>query len=164
MRMDLCELPDGRKHPGYYVMEIAPWVNVIPVTHDGQIVLIDQYRHAAGEHFLEIPGGMIDPDESDPKRAALRELEEETGFVPEDIRLIGSHFPNPATQDNQLYTFVALGCRQSKEMSLDAYEDIQVLTKSVPETIQLAMDGKIRHSLILASLFKALPFLGFNLP
>lgn len=160
-RSDRCELPDGRIMPDYYVLEFTNWVNVIPVTEDGKIVLIKQYRHATGEVCLEIPGGSIDPGEES-KGAGLRELEEETGYVPDDIRLIGKHAPNPALQTNYMYTYIALGCRKMKEPHLDPFEDIEVVTKTVPETLQLVFNGKITHSIILASLFKALPFLGYN--
>ncbi len=58
LRSDELELPDGRVMPRYYVMEFPEWVNIIPVTRDGKIVLVEQYRHASGEYELEIPGGM----------------------------------------------------------------------------------------------------------
>lgn len=164
LRSDRCELPDGRVIPNYYVMEHSDWVNVIPVTHDGKIVLINQYRHAAGEVCIEIPAGAVDPeDQGDHKKAALRELEEETGYVADDIRLVAKHRPNPAVQNNYMYTYVALGCVKEKEQKLDPYEDIEVITRTLPETLELVFDGKVTHSLILASIFQALPFLGHKI-
>ena len=130
LRRDRCELPDGREMPGYYVMEFPHWVNVVPVTPEGKLVLIEQYRHAAGENMIEVPGGSVDATDADPKRAGLRELVEETGYVPEDIRFVGRHSPNPAMQTNHMYTYVALGCRKTREQNLDTFEDIKVVTKS----------------------------------
>jgi ADP-ribose pyrophosphatase len=164
-RTDECELPDGRVMPNYYVMEFSDWVNIIPVTEDGKIVLVEQYRQAAGETFLEIPGGAIDPHElGDPKRAALRELREETGYVPDDIRLIGVHHPNPAMQNNRMHTFVGFGCKLLEKQELDPFEDITVVTKSIPEVVELIMTGKMTHSIVIASILYALPTLGFHLP
>lgn len=165
LRADKCELPDGRVMPAYYVMEFQDWVNVIPITADNQVVLIEQYRHAIGRNTYEFPGGTMDPKGGElPEQAALRELVEETGYVPEEIRYIGKHRPNPAIQNNYLHTFVALGCQKMQEQKLDPFEDIHVVTRSVPETIEMAFDGGIDHSLIIASLFKSLRFLGFHLP
>ena len=109
MRKDHCRLPDGREMPDYYVFEYNDWAHVVPVTHDGQLLLVKQYRHAVGTYCIEFPGGTLDSKTEDPKGAALRELEEETGYVPEDIRLVSKVYPNPGTQGNHLFTYVALG-------------------------------------------------------
>lgn len=164
-RTDECELPDGRVMPNYYVMEFPDWVNVVPVTEDNKIVLVEQYRQAAGETSLEIPGGSMDPQSNeDPKRAALRELVEETGYVPEDIRLIGVHRPNPAMQNNSMHTYIGFGCKMTETPSLDPFEDIRVVTVPIPEVIDMIFTGKINHTIVVASLLYALPVLGFHLP
>ncbi len=162
-RSDECELPDGRVMPNYYVMEFTDWVNVIPVTEDNKIVLVEQYRHAAKAVCLEVPGGAADPGE-DPKRAAIRELREETGFVPEDVRLVGVHHPNPAMQNNKMHTFVAYGCKLVESPEPDEFEDIRVVTKEIPEVIDMILKGEMTHSIIIASILLALPSLGFHLP
>ncbi|MES2963091.1 MAG: NUDIX hydrolase [Bdellovibrionota bacterium] len=164
-RMDSCELPDGRVMPNYYVMEFPDWANIVPVTDDGKIVLVEQYRQARGETCLEIPGGSTDPHtKEDPKKAAMRELLEETGYVPDDIRLIGVHSPNPAMQNNRMHTYIAFGCKKVAEPDLDPFEDIRVVTATVPEVIEMIFNGKIDHTIVVASLLYALPTLGFHLP
>lgn len=172
-RRDQCELPDGRVMPNYYVMEFPDWVNVVPVTDDGKIVLVEQYRHADGKVHLEIPGGSTNPpgqngqgdnESEDPKRAAIRELAEETGYVPEDVRLIGVHAPNPAMQNNRMHTYIAFGCKKLQEPDLDPFEDLRTVTLPVNEVIEKVMSGEINHSIVIASLFYALPILGFHLP
>jgi ADP-ribose pyrophosphatase len=165
LRSDQCELPDGRVMPKYYVMEFPDWVNVVPVTEDNRIVLVEQYRQASGELCLEIPGGSTHAHEQEePKKAALRELLEETGYVPDDLRLIGVHQPNPAMQNNRMHTFLALNCRKMHEPQLDPFEDIRVVTHPVHEVIQMIFEGTINHSIVVASLLYALPTLGFHLP
>lgn len=168
LRTDQCELPDGRVMPNYYVMEFPDWVNIVPVTEDGRIVLVQQYRHASGEISLEIPGGSTDPrlsgDDEDPKRAAVRELAEETGYVPDDIRLVAVHRPNPAMQNNRMHTYIGLGCRLLQKPKPDPFEDIHVVTMPIPEVIDQILSGKINHSIVVASILCALPALGFSLP
>ncbi|HVK62335.1 MAG TPA: NUDIX hydrolase [Bdellovibrionales bacterium] len=162
-RVDKCELPDGRIMPRYYVLEFPEWANVVPVTEEGKIVLVEQYRHAIGEWHLEIPGGTTDHGE-DTKRAALRELVEETGYAPEDIRLVGIHAPNPAMQNNRMHTYIAYNCKKIQEPTPDEFEDLRVVTVTVPELIDKIFKGEINHSIVIASILYALPALGFHLP
>lgn len=165
LRSDQCELPDGRVMPNYYVFEFSDWVNIVPVTDDGQIVLVEQYRQAAEGTYLEIPGGSIDSHlNEDPKRAALRELLEETGYVPDDIRLLGIHRPNPALQNNRMHTYIGYGCKYVQEPKLDPFEDIRVVTRPIPEVVEMVLSGAIDHSIVVASILYALPALGFHLP
>ena len=168
-RRDQCELPDGRVMPNYYVMEFPDWVNVVAMTDDGRMVLVEQYRHANGKTLLEIPGGSTNPSENgepqeDPKKAALRELVEETGYVPDDIRLLGVHAPNPAMQNNRMHTYIAFGCKKLEEPDLDPFEDVRTVLLPVNEVIEKVLSGEINHSIVVASLFYALPTLGFHLP
>ncbi|MDX2049424.1 MAG: NUDIX hydrolase, partial [Chitinophagaceae bacterium] len=60
VRRDRCERPDGKIVDPYYVFEFPDWVVAVPVTNEGKIVLVKQYRHAMGETIWEIPGGCID--------------------------------------------------------------------------------------------------------
>lgn len=160
LRKDECELPDGRVNPNYYVIEFADWVNVVPVTDDGQMVLVEQYRHGAGGVFLEIPGGSTDGRvNEDPAVGGERELLEETGFKPRQMVNCGFHYPNPALQNNRMHTFLALGCEKVAEPNLDPFEDLRVELRPVGDIYKLWREGEIKHSLIYASLGLALPYL-----
>jgi 8-oxo-dGTP pyrophosphatase MutT (NUDIX family) len=159
LRTDECQLPDGRVFPRYYVMEFLDWVNVVPVTSDGQMILVEQYRHAGDEVFLEIPGGSTDARGEDPQAAGARELREETGYESGEWVNCGFHFPNPALQSNRLHTFLALGCELTGEQDLDPFEDLQVRVRPVKEVFQLLERGEIKHSLIANSLWLSAPHL-----
>lgn len=156
LRKDRCELPDQRVMPGYYVMEFPDWVHVIPVTTDGQIVMVRQYRHAAEDIFLEVPGGTTDPGE-EAQPAAERELLEETGYKAQSWRYLGAHSPNPALQSNKMHTYLALDCKKVAEPDLDPYEDIELELMSIKDVFKALEEGKVQHSLMMASLALARP-------
>jgi ADP-ribose pyrophosphatase len=77
---------NGREHP-FFVIESPEWVNIIPVTTNNEVVLIEQYRHGIDEVTLEIPGGLVDGEEGH-EVGAVREMAEETGYVPHRTVLI----------------------------------------------------------------------------
>jgi ADP-ribose pyrophosphatase len=166
LRSDTCELPDGRVMPNYYVFEFPDWVNVVPLTANGEVVLVKQHRHGAEQDFLEIPGGSTDRGgQEEPLLAAERELREETGYTSAEWIYCGSHYPNPSLQGNRMHTFVALGCRKTAEMELDPFEDLHVVHMALPEVTELWRNGGFSHSLISASLglsFKTLAARGFK--
>jgi 8-oxo-dGTP pyrophosphatase MutT (NUDIX family) len=159
LRVDECQLPDGRIMPRYYVIEFPDWVNVVPVTADGQMVMVEQYRHGADEVFLEVPGGSTDAADADPRSAGERELLEETGYRASQWIDCGYHFPNPALQNNKMHTFLALGCHKAADPDLDPYEDLRVRLMPVREVYDLWEKGELRHSLIAASFALSLPAL-----
>ncbi|MCB0394617.1 MAG: NUDIX hydrolase [Bdellovibrionales bacterium] len=159
-KIEKCELPDGRVMPKYYVMEFTDWVNILPITTDGKVILIKQYRQGSMECTWEIPGGAVHPDEGNESLdAARRELEEETGFSSNEVLRLGSMSPNPALQRNQLHTYVALNCKKIGEQNLDPFEEIEVHLFDKAEVLKMIKRGEITHSLIVASLFLALDHL-----
>ena len=85
LRADHCVTPAGIEISPYYVLSYPDWVHVVAITEFGCLVLVRQYRHAAGEFSLELPGGAVDPEDTNLEQAARRELEEETGFTASDL-------------------------------------------------------------------------------
>jgi 8-oxo-dGTP pyrophosphatase MutT (NUDIX family) len=115
-------MPDGRIVDQYYVLEYPNWVNAVALTTDNKILMVRQYRHAAGIVSLEIPGGVIDGNE-EPAAAMRRELLEETGYQFDDIELISIVYPNPSTAINMIGC-----CRRIWINNADQFDIIKPLT------------------------------------
>ncbi|MGE0764468.1 MAG: NUDIX hydrolase, partial [Bdellovibrionales bacterium] len=153
LRTDECELPDGRRMPRYYVVDFPSWIHIVALDERGDLILVRQYRHAAGDEFLEIPGGSMDQHKGETiLEAAKRELREETGYISKQWTLLGEHYPNPALQSNRLITYLARDCVFEGEPQLDPFEDLSVEKVPVYEVYKLLEQGEIQHSLMMGSL------------
>lgn len=146
------ENPKSGAAVDFIVLDSKDWVNIIPITKDKKIVLIQQYRHGTDEITLEIPGGLIDPSES-PLEAAKRECIEETGFFSEETPIyLGKVRPNPAFLTNTCYSFLWLNVEKRYEPKFDANEEVEVVFKSLDELENLIRNGYINHSIVLNAL------------
>ncbi|QYY36691.1 NUDIX hydrolase [Ruficoccus sp. ZRK36] len=142
---------DGR-NGDFFIIQCNDWVQCIPLTTDGQIILVRQYRFGTQELSWEVPGGIIDNGE-DPVTAALRELSEETGYHCEQARLLAQCYPNPALQGNHTHFVLAEGCTLQSGQDLDPHEELEVRLFTVEEAMQMARKGGITHALAINSIF-----------
>ncbi len=133
-----------------HVLEMRDWVNIVPETTDGRIVLVEQYRFGTGEVTLEFPAGIIDPGEG-PCEAGVRELLEETGYRAAQCVHVAEVDPNPALQDNRVHVVYASGCTWVGEPEQDEGEDIHVHVATVEEVDRWVAEGRIRHALAVVT-------------
>jgi len=153
IRKDLKRSPrTGRVHE-FYVLDSVDWVNVVALTPDRQVVLVEQYRHGSDSVELEIPGGIMDPSDRSPVETAVRELREETGYTGQRPRVIGMVLPNAAILSNRTYTVLLEECRRTHPVQFDQGEDLVTRLVPVEEIPGLVAQGKIRHCIVVAALY-----------
>ena len=153
VRSDRLLSPRTQQEHDFLIIDCVDWVNVLAVTADQQLVMIEQYRHGSKSVELEIPGGMIDRRDPSPEAAGVRELREETGFEGQNPRCLGKVFPNPAIMSNTCFTVLVENCRCLHPLQLDHGEDLSTRLVPVAAIPALVAGGTIRHSLVLVALF-----------
>ncbi len=141
---------DPTRSGEFLVLDSPDWVNVVAVTADERVVLIEQFRHGTEEVTLEIPGGTVDPGE-DPLAAGLRELREETGYGGGTSEMIGVVAPNPALLNNRCHTVLVRGVEPQGSQQLDGLEEIRTRLVPLAEIAELIRSGAITHALVIAA-------------
>jgi 8-oxo-dGTP pyrophosphatase MutT (NUDIX family) len=134
----------------FYVLEAPDWINVIALTENRDVVLVEQYRAGIHESSLEIPGGMVDEDES-PMESAKRELLEETGYQSKKWTKLGTTSGNAAILNNYTHIFLAEECIKVDEQQLDGNEDIAVHVLNLDYFLELVKNSTIHHSIVVAA-------------
>lgn len=159
----LAPLPRENRKKQYYVIDSPDWVNVVPITKSGKIVLIKQFRHGIGEYSLEVPGGIVDETgDLAPFLSAKRELKEETGYSTTDdkIQLLAKLSGNPAMFTNWAYSYLALDVEPVSSTEFDEGEDIETILSSPGEVKEFLKQGLIHHPHMVSALL--LYFLKFD--
>jgi ADP-ribose diphosphatase len=136
-----------------YILDSANWVNVIAVTPNQELILVEQYRFGTDTIELEIPGGVMDAVDASPVATGVRELREETGYEGENPQIIGKIFANPAILSNTCYTVMVENCELKHAVEFDHGEDLMTHLVPVREIPGLVAAGKIRHSLVVVALY-----------
>jgi 8-oxo-dGTP pyrophosphatase MutT (NUDIX family) len=138
----------GHQYP-FYVLQTWDWTNIIPITPDNNVVMIQQFRAGIRSFTLEIPGGLVEPEDRSPLDAARRELREETGYDSDDFIPLGVVHPNPSILNNQCHSFLAKNVCLTGEQVLDQGEDIAVQLVPLEQVPELILGGQITHGLVL---------------
>ncbi|SDJ15880.1 NUDIX hydrolase [Salimicrobium halophilum] len=150
IRKDRCELPDGLIIDDYCVNEYPDWVNAIVITKEQQMVLVEQYRHAGEDFFLEIPAGKKENGETD-EEGILREVKEETGYVSSvEPTYLGEFMINPATQTNKVKTYLIEQAYKAHDQDLDDTEDITARLFDFDSFGTLITENKVKTQLFTA--------------
>ncbi len=148
VRRDVTINPRTGQAHEMFVLDQPDWVNVIPLTPDEHVVMVEQWRHGSRTIELETPGGLMDQGET-PEACARRELLEETGYAADRVVHLGTVKPNPAIQSNLQHYVLATGCHKVAEPNLDHAEDIAVRLVPFREIPDLIRRGKITHGIVI---------------
>jgi ADP-ribose pyrophosphatase len=155
LRSDRLRLPDGGIKDPYYVIERPDAAIVFPLTADGDVVLVRQYRPPIDMMELGLPAGLVEAGER-PEAAARRELAEETGYTGSEWELLGSLASSPSLKDNWAYLFLARGVEETAAPNPDEHELVEVVRVPVQELLDLVHSGEIVSSSGVAAVMLAL--------
>lgn len=142
VRCDDAQLPDGK--PCKREMVEHPGGACVLYVRDGKILLVRQFRYVYGEELLEIPAGKLNPGE-DPAVTAARELEEETGWIPEKVEHLYTMYPTPGYTNEKIYIYRAEGVREGT-VHPDEDEFLTAAFYPVEEVAKMIRDGSIRDA------------------
>src|SRR5699024_6014570 len=142
LHVDKVKLPNEKtstreivKHPGA--------VAVIPVTQEGKIVMVKQYRKPLERSLVEIPAGKIEPDEP-PEKTAIRELEEETSYTTESLTYVTSFYTSPGFADEIIHLYFTDDLTLLEEkVEGDEDEFIEIVELTLEEAEQYIQEKKI---------------------
>ncbi len=151
VRFDHMQNPRNGHVEKMVILQSTDSAHVIARTDEGMIVLVRQYRFGIGRHTLELPGGIVQPQE-EPAAAVVRELAEETGYVAGMIELLGRNPINPVYQDAYLHTFFADNVRLATTPDQDAGEDVEVVLLPEAEVRERLLRGEFEHPHAVAGL------------
>ena len=147
----LARSPRSGEDHVFFGIGATDWVNIIPITPEGQVVMVRQFRHGSQSLTLETPGGMVDPGEA-PAVAAARELREETGYEASSVVSLGGVNPNPALFGNRLHCFLGRDARRVGEIQDGGTEETSVELLDLDELRRLVLDGVVDHALVVAAI------------
>ena len=157
LTVDRVRLANGRVSD-LEVVKHGGAVAIVPLTAEGEVLLVRQFRYATGDWLLEVPAGKLDSGE-DPQVAAVRELEEETGFRAGSVESLGWVWTTPGFSNEKIWLYLARELAPSRQ----ALEDDEVLTvERIPlaDAVEQALDGRLRDSKSVACLLRAARRLG----
>jgi 8-oxo-dGTP pyrophosphatase MutT (NUDIX family) len=156
VRQDVVELPNGAIVDDYFLSVRPDVALVFPVTAKQEIVFVRQYRHGAGKVLIELPAGTFDPQEESAESAALRELQEETGYRATHLTRLATLYDNPVKETNKIHLFLAKNVELVSEQNLDQTEEIEVLLIPIDAVQGKLVQGEISVSGTVAAVFLGL--------
>lgn len=134
----------------YIIMDAPDWVIVIPEENEN-FLMVKQWRHGEKSLSVEFPGGVIDKNEK-PEIAAIRELQEETGFIAEKLTKLGMANPNPALFSNHVHVYLAENLKSTGIQHLDQDEFINYIEIPKEEVLKGMGTDEFPHALMSTAL------------
>jgi len=145
LQVDEVTLPNGKKSKRELIKHSGA-VAVIPITKDNKIVLVEQYRKPLEKPLVEIPAGKLEKGE-DPKAAAIRELEEETGYTTKDLSMITSFYSSPGFADELVTIYITDQLEKVENPApVDEDEFLEVLELTLDEAKQYVEEERIHDA------------------
>lgn len=152
LRRDTVKLPNGNTSIKE-IIEHNGGVAIVAINDKNQIIMVSQYRKPYDEVLLEVPAGKLEKGE-EPSECAVRELEEETGFIPKNLKLLNVIYPSPGFLNEKLFIYFCNEIDQGK-LNPDEDENIQVEYFTIDEAINMIYDGKIKDAKSVAGILMA---------
>ena len=134
-------------------IDFPDWALVLAITPNKEVVMVNQYRHGIERVCLELPGGLIDPQDSSPEVAARRELLEETGYQTSGLVRLGECYPQPAVLSNRCYFFLAEYAEKVQEPQMDEGEDIEIINVPLKDVTSMIEKKEINHGMVLLAFY-----------
>jgi len=156
LRIDTVELPD-KKYSKREIIEHPGAVAIVPITEEGEVVFVKQFRKAVESVLLEIPAGKLEVGE-EPLNCAIRELKEETGYTSNDLKCIAEFYTSPGFSNEKLYLFLAKGI-EAGESEPECDEYIDILKIKVEKLLEMINSGEIVDSKTLIGILMAKDYL-----
>lgn len=156
VKVDTISLPDGKTAKREVVVR-GDATAIVPIDEKGNVILVEQYRHPVGDMVLEIPAGMLEEGEH-PKACAIRELEEETSFIANELTYITTMYPTVGFCTEKLHIYLAKNLQQGN-FNFDYDEFIEVKKVPLEEAINMIYTGKIIDSKTIVGLLSCKKFL-----
>lgn len=144
--------PDGKNAKREYAKHLGA-VCVVPLTAEGEVICVKQFRYAHHRMFLEIPAGKLDYAEEDRRSAAIRELREETGAICETLTHIGDIIPSPAILTERISMYLAEGLTFT-DTEFDDGEFIEIVRIPLEELVAMIMRGEVEDAKTQSAILK----------
>ena len=151
LNREIVRSPATGKRGEFFILDSPDWVNIIPVTSDGQIVFVAQYRLGSRQVSLETPAGLINPGEA-VETAAARELREETGYTGHSWTVLGRTYANPAFMTNHFTAVVAEGVTLTDPTAWDEHEELEMRLIPADQVADLIATGAVDNSFSVLAL------------
>ena len=151
VRNDDAQLPNG-KIVSREVVEHRGGVGILPITAQGEVLLVKQYRYPYEELLLEIPAGKLEPGET-PFETGVRELQEETGMNAARYFDLGIDYPSPGYCNEKIHLYAADGLTEIGQR-LDEGEFLNVLSVPLTEALTMIYNGELKDSKTVIALMK----------
>lgn len=159
LRRDACRLPDGTVVESYYVREHAGFSVTFAITPRNEVVFTRQYKHGIGDFVLELPAGMLEPNE-DAVTCARRELEEETGYVAPEFEPVAEFITDPTSSTGRFSLFIARDAVPEGSPQPENTEDVDTVLVPMEQVLDQVRSRHVRAQSQVASIYTALDHLG----